>query len=248
LPLINVFTLISLNLYRSPALRAKDIHTMTVSASENQTEQSKQNDKETNFRLQEKALHEKYERILAQERAEKAQLAKELDERSRQHSKEDDDDDSEPYVDHKRLNKKLAKFGEQTQRQTQTEIQTAVHKALAEERKQNWLKNNTDFVEVLKHADKFAEKDPELAESILEMPEGFERQKLVYKNIKALGLHKPEAKQPSIQEKIDANRRSPYYQPSSVGSAPYASAGDFSPSGQKNAYDKMQDLKKTLRL
>ena len=78
---------------------------------------------------------------------------------------------------------------------------------------------------------------------------GVERfQKLVYENIKALGVDKPEQKQNSVQEKIDANKRSPYYQPSGVGSAPYASAGDFSDSGQKNAYAKMQELKKRLRI
>jgi hypothetical protein len=80
------------------------------------------------------------------------------------------------------------------------------------------------------------------------MPEGFERQKLVYKNIKALGLHKPEEKAPSIQDKVDANRRSPYYQPSGVGSAPYAPVGDFSANGQKAAYEKMQELKSKLRI
>ena len=50
------------------------------------------------------------------------------------------------------------------------------------------------------------------------------------------------------QEKIDANRKSPYYQPSGVGAAPYASAGDFSDSGQKSAYAKMQELKSRLRI
>ena len=80
------------------------------------------------------------------------------------------------------------------------------------------------------------------------MPEGFERQKLVYKNIKALGVHKPEQKQPSIQDKVDANKRSPFYQPNGVGSAPYSSVGDFSAGGQKNAYEKMQQLKSKLRI
>jgi hypothetical protein len=80
------------------------------------------------------------------------------------------------------------------------------------------------------------------------MPEGFDRQKLVYKNIKALGLHKPAIKEPSIQEKIDANRRSPYYQPSGVANAPYSTVGDFSTAGQKNAYQKMQELKSKLRI
>lgn len=208
---------------------------------------AKPSDKEMNFRAQQ----EKYERLLAQERSAREAAEKEANrlaqERSRTNAHEDEDD-SEPYVDHKKLNKTLAKFGEQTQKQTQSEIQKAVQVALHEERKQNWIKNNPDFYEVLQHAEKFAQKDPELAETILEMPEGFERQKLVYKNIKALGLHKPEMKQPSIQEKVDANRRSPYYQPSGVGSAPYQSAGDFSAGGQKQAYDKMQELKNRLRL
>jgi len=63
-----------------------------------------------------------------------------------------------------------------------------------------------------------------------------------------MGLHQPEQKQASIQEKVDANRRSPYYQPTGVGSAPYGNTGDFSPAGQKNAYAKMQDLKNRLRI
>ena len=100
----------------------------------------------------------------------------------------------------------------------------------------------------MKHAQKLVDKDPELAETILEMPDTFERQKLVYKSIKSLGLHKPEESKESIQSKIDANRRTPYYQPSGVASAPYASQGDFSPAGQKNAYDKLKELKNRLRL
>lgn len=211
-----------------------------------QETQAQPSDKEINFRLQEKAMQEKYERLLNQERAERERLTKELQERRA--APVEDDDDSEPYVDHKKLDKKLARFGENTMKQTQNEIQKAVHTALHEERKQNWIKQNSDFYDVLQNAEKLYQKDPELAETILEMPEGFERQKLVYKNIKALGLDKPAPAQPSIQDKIDANRRSPYYQPSGVGSAPYASRSDFSDSGQKQAYEKMQALKKSLRL
>ena len=208
-----------------------------------QSSENKPNDKELNFR----ALEAKYQKALDQERAEKVRLQQELQEKSRV-SVHEEDDDNEPYVDHKKLNKTLSRFGEQTKQQTQHEIQNAVQTALKEERKQNWIKSNPDFYEVLQHADKFAERDPELAESILEMPEGFERQKLVYKNIKALGVHKPEQKQPSIQDKVDANKRSPFYQPNGVGSAPYSSVGDFSAGGQKNAYEKMQQLKSKLRI
>jgi hypothetical protein len=112
-----------------------------------------------------------------------------------------------------------------------------------------WIENNPDFFEVLqKHADKLPTIAPKLADSILKMPDSFERQQLVYNNIKALGLDKPEQKQSSVQDKIDANRRSPYYQPSSVNTPPYAAAGDFSESGKKNAYQKMQELKNRLRI
>ena len=216
---------------------------MTAQTQESQPQEIKPNDKELNFRN----LEARYQRELANERAAREQAERALQERSKAALQEDEDDD-EPYVDKKKLEKKLAKFGENTMKQTQSEIQNAVQFALKQERQQNWIKSNPDFYEVLQHAEKFAQKDPELAETILEMPEGFERQKLVYKNIKALGLHKPEVKAPSIQEKVDANRKGPYYQPSGVGTAPYASAGDFSNSGQKQAYDKMQELKNRLRL
>lgn len=223
---------------------------MTSQSTQNQPTQpqapeTKPSDKELNFRM----LEQKYEKQLAQERAEKERLAKELEQKSRMPYKEDDDEDNEPYVDHKKLKKEQAKFGQQLKQETQTEIQKAVQTALQQERQQNWIKSNPDFYEVMKHAEKFAQTDPELAETILEMPEGFERQKLVYKNIKALGLHKPPVQQPSIQDKIDANRRSPYYQPSGIAAAPYDSnKGDYTPAGQKNAYEKMQQLKKQLRI
>jgi hypothetical protein len=218
---------------------------MTVPGQENQTQpDSKPNDKEYNFRQ----LEARYEKQLQQERAATAEAQRIAQEAMARKQVEEEEDDSEPYVDKKKLNKTLAKFGEQSQKQTQTDIQKAVQTALKEERRQNWIKSNPDFYDVLQNAERFAQTDPELAESILEMPEGFERQKLVYKNIKALGLHKEAPRQASIQEKIDANKRSPYYQPSGVSAAPYANAGDFSPQGQKAAHDKMQELKARLRL
>jgi len=189
-----------------------------------------------------------YEKLLAQKELELDEARKKVQAKQSVNVQEDDDDDDEPYVDKRRLQKKLEKFGQHTMQQTQSEIQKAVQMALNEERKQNWLKQNSDFYDVLQHAEKLAQRDPELAETILQMPDGFERQKLVYKNIKALNLHMPEAKQPTIQDKIDANRRSPYYRPSGTSPAPYASTGDFSPSGQKQAYEKLQALKNQLRL
>lgn len=203
-----------------------------------------QNDKEYNFRMQQA----KYEKQLAQERAAREEAERKAAELAAKHKQNDDeDDDDEPYVDRRKLKKTLDRFGQQAQQTTQSEIKRAVQQAIVEERQSNWLKNNPDFHDVLnKHAQTFAAKDPELAETILSMPEGFERQKLVYKNIKALGLDRPEEKKPTIQDTINANKRSPYYQPSGVANSPYSGAGDFSQVGQQNAYAKMQELKKRL--
>lgn len=211
---------------------------MTAPNQENQVQDQNLTNKELNFR----ALEQKYQQQLAQERAERERLAKELQQRQSVPI-QDEDDDSEPYIDHKRLKKEQAKFGQQIKQETQSEIQRAVQMALSEERQTNWMKQNSDFKEVMNHAQKFADMHPDLADTILQMPEGFERQKLVYHTIKSKGLHKPEEQKPSIQDKIDANRRSPYYQPSNVGSAPYSQTSDFSKSGQKSAYEKMQALK-----
>ncbi len=184
-----------------------------------------------------------------QEREAREQLEKELQNLRSKPQQQDDDDDSEPYVDHKKLNKTLSKFGQNTQSEIQKAMEIAKQNAKSEVRQEMWLESNPDFYEVLQqHAEKLPTRAPKLAESILKMPDSFERQQLVYNNIKALGLDKPQAKESSIQEKIDANKRSPFYQPTGVGSAPYAAAGDFSDSGQKNAYNKMQELKNRLRL
>lgn len=222
---------------------------MTAQTQENQvqTQEVKQNDKELNFRaLEAKLAQERAARL----EAEKARLEAEkaLQERSQASLNEEEDDNGEPYVDEKRLEKKLNRFGQSTKSEIQKAMESAKAAAKEELRQEMWLENNPDFYEVLQHANKFAEKDPALAKTILKMPDTFERQQLVYQNIKALGLHKPETKAPSIQEKIDANRKSPYYQPGGVAAAPYTSVGDFSSTGQKQAYEKMQELKNRLRI
>lgn len=202
--------------------------------------------KELNFR----ALEQKYQKQLEQERQarlEAERKAQELASRS-QGSDNDDDDDGEPYIDKKRLSKTLNRFGQSTQSEIQKAMEQAKHAAKEELKQEMWLEQNPDFYDTLQHAEKFAQTAPKLAETILRMPEGFERQKLVYQNIKALGIDKPPQKESTIQDKINANQRSPYYQPSGVGTSPYATVGDFSDTGKKNAYDKMQALKKTLRL
>lgn len=214
---------------------------MTVPTQDNQV-QEKSNDKEYNFR----ALEQRFQKQLDQERAARMEAERRAEQASQKHDEDDSTDD--PYVDHKRLDKKLNKFGQNQQSEIQKAMEIAKQSAKEELKQEMWLENNNDFYETLKHADRFAQKAPKLAETILKMPEGFERQKLVYQNIKALGIDQPEVKQPSIQDKIDGNRRGQFYQPSGVGTSPYASQSDFSAGGQKNAYDKMKELQARVRL
>lgn len=225
---------------------------MTVPNANSQAQQpaeTKTNDKEVNFRQQEQVLKEKYERQLTLERQARQEAERQLQERNKKQQYDDEDDDDEPYVDKRRLNKKLNQYGDQVKQQTQSDIQQAVQTAIKEERKKNWLDNNKDFYSTIEnHAQKLYELDPELGETILQMPQGFEREKLVYKNIKALKLDKPKDPEPTIQDKINANRRSPSYQPSGMGTSPYSQTSDFSKSGQKQAYDKMQELKSRLKI
>lgn len=222
---------------------------MTIPTQENQalnTQQTeKTNDKELNFR----ALEAKYQRQLEAERQARIEAERKAEEARQTRQQEyEEDDDSEPYVDKKRLQKKLNQFGQSTQSEIQKAMEIAKQQAKEELKQEMYLQQNKDFYDVLQHAEKLAQQDPELADTILQMPNNFERQKLVYKTIKSMGLDRPQAKQPSIQEKIDANKKSPYYQPSGIGTAPYAQVGDFSPAGQKNAYEKLLQLKNNLRL
>lgn len=217
---------------------------MSIPENNQEPNHTQQSDKERNFR----ALEAK----VAQERAARLEIERE-NERLRQMAQqrtivEEPEDNDEPYVDHKKLNKKLNKFGQDTQSEIQKAMELAKAAAKEELRQELWLESNVDFYDVLQHADKLAEKAPQLANSILKMPEGFERQKLVYQNIKALGIDKPKPTESEIQRKIDENKRSPYYQPSGVSSSPYQSVSDYSEKGQEQAYKKLQELKRGLRL
>lgn len=163
---------------------------------------------------------------------------------------EDDYDSSEPYVDHRSLNKRLSKFEENLEKKVEALSEKKARALLDQEKMVGFMKANPDFEKILQDRDllqKFADKYPDMAEPIMEMPDTFARQKLVYQNIKALNLHKPAVEEPTIQQKIDANRRSPYYQPSGTNGPPYASQSDYSEAGQKGAYAKMQQLIKGRR-
>lgn len=211
---------------------------------QNSNDQQKQNDKEYNFsQLRKQAESERQARLQAEQRV--AEL-----ERLASSRKNDEEDDDEPYVDKRRLSKTLASFEQNMEKKIEEKAEQKARMLMDEEKKNSYLRENHDFNQTMveQNVQKFAERHPKLAESILRMPEGFERQKLVYENIKALGVDRPDAKQPSIQEKIDANKKSPYYQPSGSSGPGYSNGGDFSPASQKNNYEKMMELKSRMRL
>lgn len=216
---------------------------MTVPEAENVAQEQKTNEKELNFRR----LEARYQQQVDEARSRTEELEKKIQEMSQKHP-DPEEDDTEPYVDHKKLSKTLNKFGQSTQSEIQKAMQQAKKDAKEELKQEMFLENNPDFYQILEHAEKFSQRAPKMAESILRMPEGFERQKLVYNSIKEMGIDKPEVRQSTVQEKIDANRKPAFYQPSGVGASPYASQSDYSPAGQEQAYQKMKELQSRLRL
>lgn len=203
---------------------------------------------------------EKMRKAYEQEKVEKAKLIERvtlLEKAQSQRSysapdHEDDDFGDEPYVDRKALSKVLKKDREQLKSELKEEARQEIYRSLEVEKQQAYVKQNPDFQNVLtaENIEQFAQNHPSIAERMLRMPDNFDRQALLYEQIKALqsaDKRVSEAKS-SIQDTINQNRRGPSYQPTGIGTAPYASTGDFSSSGQKNAYSKMQELKNRLRL
>jgi hypothetical protein len=226
---------------------------MTIPQENSQTQTQPQaaavSDKELNFRN----LENRYEKMLQEERQKRLEAETALQKKAAVVMGEDEEEDSEPYVDRRRLEKKLNQNNQKIKAETQTEIQKAVGAALEKERQQQWLRSHPDFYEVMQHAQAFAEKNPELAEDYLELQEAdFKKQKMVYNNIKAVGMHKKEEPKPSIQDTINNNKKGLYYNPSGVGSAPYqgyiVGGKDFSVTEQQNAFNKMKELQAKLRL
>lgn len=203
----------------------------------------KQSDKDFNFVQMRKRLEAE-----SQAKAQAEQRARELElELQRLKQPKYDDEDDEPYVDHKKLEKKLSLFEQNIEKKIQETAEQKARALLEQERQQAYLRENADFENIMnvQVLEKFAQSHPHLAKTILNMPDGFERNKLVYETIKAMKLDRPQEKS-DVQSKIDANRRSPYYQPSGIGSAPYGQNGDFSQQGQKTAYENMMALKARL--
>ncbi len=218
----------------------------TSNGTNNQPDQP-QSDKDHNMAQMRKALEQANQaRIAAEQRA--AEVERVAQERLKAANHGDDEDDDEPYVDKKRLNKRLVNFKKEQDEEIEKKVHQKVSDIIQAHTREGYLKQNPDFQRVMSSelVQKFADEHKELAENILQMPEGFERQKLVYQTIKTLGLDKPAVKQQSIQEKIDANRRSPFMPTPGSNGPGFQTMGDFSEGGQKNAYQQMKNLQKRI--
>lgn len=199
-------------------------------------------------------MRRKYERELEQERssrqaAEERLQALEAQARGKPVD-EDDEGDDQPYVDKRSLKRELSKWGKDIDQKIDQRAEQKARMMLERERQQAFLKSHPDFEQILSPdmLIKFAEKCPDNAEDIASLPDDFNRQKLLYNTIKSVGLHKKEEPKTSIQDVVDRNRRSPYYQPNGAGAAaPYSNAGDFSEAGKKAAYERQQSLIKNRR-
>ena len=159
-----------------------------------------------------------------------------------------EDDDDDPYVDNKKLARKLSSFEAELEKKIEAKAEAKARALLEQEKQSEFLKLNRDFDSVMsaENLDRFAEQHPMIAENLLRMPNTFERQKLVYATIKSLA--KEQEKRSSIQDVIQQKQQSPYYQPSGVSPGASFNGGDYSVSGQKEAYQKMQELKQRLRI
>jgi len=224
---------------------------MTVNPQQDQSANAEQKtEKELNFeRLRKQLEQERTARAQAEEKArfleqERQSMTK------KQPVLEEEDDSSEPYVDHKHLNKKFNKWEERIAETIDKKAEEKARILLEQEKQREFYKKNPDFQQVMsqENIEKYGNSDPEETEDWLELPNSFARQKVLYRQIKKAQKQSAETPKQSIQDTIEKNRKSPYYQPSGMGSAPYATTGDFSPQGQKNAYDKLQELKAKLRI
>ncbi|HEX5553444.1 MAG TPA: hypothetical protein VFX43_09370 [Chitinophagaceae bacterium] len=217
---------------------------------ESPSAQQKMSDKDINFaRLRQEREHLAYE--LEKANIERQKLLEQMNARSS--IPQEDDEDEDGYIEPEKEIKRLKKALKASKFESQKQAEHVARRIVEEENKKNFLfrlkAEHPDYDAVVNDetALKLEQQFPGMANSIKNIPDDFERRKLAYETIKSLNLHKPKKQEPIMQDKIDSNRKSLYYTPSSSGSGP-AQMGDFSPTGRKAAYEKMRELmKKPLR-
>lgn len=191
-------------------------------------------------------------KTLEAERAEKAQLLQKMKEmESAKAPVPHDDDGDEPYIDQKTLARKMSAWEKDLEQRFEKKAEEKARELLAQDKRNEFLKRNPDFENILapENLDKYSKDNPEEAEvwTQLRTENNFERQKLLYYQLKKQEALKKMGEVSSMQKKVDENRKNPYYIPSGSGTPPQASfGGNFDKTAQKNSYDLMQSLKQRV--
>ena len=219
-------------------------------------EQKASSDKELNFRrLEEARNHDREERIRVE--TQNQMLQNELNQiKEYMKPKEADPfDDIEEYIDpelKKRLEAKFSNFASSVERKaaetaknTYQEIQNKKKEADDKNFMSKLQDKYNDFDEVMSEQNIFeiGKQKPAFLKAILKVPSEFEKREDLYleiKNSKAAGV-----KTPTVQDRVQANQKNPYFIPS--GSAPTSNAIDFdlnAPGAREAAYQKLKAAKK----
>ena len=190
-------------------------------------------------------------RAMEEKEAENARLKAELEETKSAKAKASaavDEDDDEPYVDMRKLKKALASMHGEVDAKIDVRAEQKAREMLEMEKRKEFLRANPDFEEVLsaQNLEKYAHANPDEAEDWVKLPDDFTRKKLIYRQLKKDAIAKQQQEKSSIQQKIDANRKSPFM-PSQYGNPPGANMGDFSEAGQKNAFAQMRALQQRAK-
>lgn len=208
--------------------------------------------KELNFRRLEAAREaEKEARIRAEMQTE--QMRNELKEIKQMLQPKEIDalDGVEDFVDPERLKKKLQQERDRNRREA-AEIAERTY----EERKQKDEKANffqrlrgqfSDYDQVMNEANlaHLQEEDPVFLDTVVKVPDEYERRLDTYKKIKSMQAKKPKIEErASIKEKVEENMKNPYFiQPSS--GTPSAVEFDVrSKSARDQAYQKLKAAQK----
>lgn len=222
-----------------------------VATPQNPVAEQRPSDKEVNLRKLAQAK-ERAELERDQERAEKAQLLQRLQHLESSSSSDIDDDlDDDGYVESKKLKRTLSKFEQKLEQKIERKAEEKARLLLDEERQRSsiyHLKTEyRDFDQVMTEdaVNKFAEKFPAMASTIMEIPDEYKRKKMAYETIKNLGIHEKQ-KEVTAQERVDKNQKNLYYTPSGIGTSS-SNMGDYSSTGKKAAFEKMKALSKSAR-
>ncbi len=218
-------------------------------------EQKASSDKELNFRRLEEARNKDRENSIRLE-MQNEMLQSELTQiKEYMKPKEADPfDDVDELIDpelKRKLQKKFDNLGSSLERKA-GEIAERKYQEIQDRKEEADRKNflpklqsrYNDFDDVMSEGNiiEFGKEDPVFLQTVLMVPDEYKKREMLYQKIKN---SKAGVKTPTVQDKVQANQRNPYFIPS--GSAPTTSAIDFdlnAPGAREAAYSKLKAAKR----